>query len=183
MAKTAVFILLCFCAMFAAAAFGAVHNQISFTIGASYFYDVKFAQFAIEPMFHNRIGAALVGALASWWMGLLMGLPAFALGAVTQKGRRRFFYAGLRAIGVAITITAIGAFVGLAFGHIADINALVRYLPMIDAFSDPVGFVRAAIMHDASYAGGAIGALAALYVMWRAREGRSTQGEINATSD
>lgn len=182
MAKFAVFILLCFCAMFAAATFGALHNQISFTIGASYFYDVKFSQFAIDPMFRNRIGAALVGALASWWMGLLMGLPAFLLGLFTQKGRRRFFYAGLRAIGVAISVTAIGAFVGLAFGHIADVNALIGYLPMIDAFADPIGFVRAAIMHEASYAGGVIGALAALYVMWRARESRLNQGETHATS-
>lgn len=183
MAKFAVFILLCFCAMFAAAAFGALHNQFSFTIGASYFYDVKFSQFAIDPMFHNRIGAAVVGALASWWMGLLMGLPAFVLGAYTQKGRRRYFYAGMRAIGVAISIAAIGAFIGLAFGHIADINALVGYLPMIDAFSDPIGFVRAAIMHEASYAGGAIGALAALYVMWRARETPTPQGENYETSE
>lgn len=182
MARVAVFIFLCFCAIFAAAAFGIVHNQISFTVGPSYFYDVKFAQFGIDPMFQNRIGASVVGVLASWWMGLIMGIPAFALGAVTQKGRRRYFYAGLRAIGVAVSVAAIGAFIGLAFGHIADINALVGFLPNIDAFSDPMGFVRAAVMHEASYAGGAIGALAALYVMWRARETRSTQGEHNAAS-
>ncbi|MGH1577855.1 hypothetical protein [Planktotalea sp.] len=182
MARVAVLILLCFCAMFAAAAFGALHNQISFTVGASYFYDVKFAQFRIDPVIQNRIGASVVGVLASWWMGPLMGLPAFTLGAFTQKGRRRFFYAGLKAIWVAIAITAITSFVGLAFAHIADVNALVGYLPMIDAFADPIGFVRAAIMHEASYFGGALGALGALYVMWRARETRPQTGEDNATS-
>lgn len=179
MARLAVFILLCFCAMFAAAAFGVLHNQISFTIGASYFYDVKFAQFDIDPVLQNRIGAGVVGALASWWMGLLMGLPAFALGLFTQAGRRRYFHAGLNAIWVATSITGIGAFVGLSFGYIADINTLVGYLPMIDAFSDPIGFVRAAIMHEASYFGGIIGALAALYVMWRERP---KQGNDNATT-
>ncbi|MGB7318801.1 MAG: hypothetical protein WBC85_12620 [Planktotalea sp.] len=169
--------------MFASAAFGALHNQISFTVGASYFYDVKFAQFAIDPMFQNRFGASLVGALASWWMGLVIGIPAFLLGAFTQRGRRRYFYAGLRAIGVALSVAAIGSFVGLAFGHIADINALIGYLPMIDAFSDPIGFVRAAIMHEASYFGGALGGLAALYVMWRAREPRTSQGDPYETSE
>jgi hypothetical protein len=168
--------------MFAAAAFGALHNQISFTIGASYFYDVKFEQFGIDPYLRNHIGASVVGILASWWMGLFMGVPAFLLGAMTQAGRRRYFYAGLRAIGVAVSIAVLGAFVGLAFGHIADINSLVGYLPLVDAFSDPIGFVRAAIMHEASYFGGAIGALAALYVMWRAREPRSEAGENNATT-
>lgn len=180
MARLAVFVLLCFCAMFAAAAFGALHNQISFTIGASYFYDVKFAQFYIDPYLQNRIGAAIVGVLASWWMGLFMGIPAFLLGAITQAGRRRYFYAGLRAIAGALCITALGAFVGLAFGHIADINTLIGYLPMIDAFSDPIGFVRAAIMHEASYFGGALGALAAIYIMWRAAKPHAKTGEYNA---
>ncbi len=168
--------------MFAAAVFGALHNQISFTIGASYFYDVKFAQFGIDPIVQNRISASIVGALASWWMGLLMGLPAFALGYVTQAGRRRYFYAGLKAIWIATSIAAIAAFIGLAFGQIADINTLVGYLPNIDAFSDPEGFVRAAIMHEASYFGGAIGALAALYVIWRERPNNPKQGDTHAST-
>lgn len=182
MARVAVFILLCFCAMFAAALFGALHNQISFSIGPSYFFDVKFAQFSIDPLLRNRIGASVVGILASWWMGPLMGIPAFLLGLFTQKGRRRYFYAGLKALVVAVAITGISAFVGLAFGHIADINTLVGYLPMLDAFSDPEGFVRAAIMHDASYIGGVIGAIGAFYVMWRAREPSAETGENNATT-
>lgn len=54
--------------MFAAAVFGALHNQISFTIGASYFYDVKFAQFGIDPIVQNRISASIVGALAALYV-------------------------------------------------------------------------------------------------------------------
>lgn len=181
MARFAVFVLLCFCAMFTAAAFGALHNQISFSVGASYFYDVKFAQFSIDPVIQNRIGAAVVGILASWWMGLLMGLPAFALGLFTQAGRRRYFYAGIKAIWIATSCAALGSFIGLAYAYIADINTLVGYLPMVDAFSDPIGFVRAAIMHDASYFGGALGALAALYVMWCARDRRGQTGDTYAT--
>lgn len=168
--------------MFASAIFGALHNQISFTIGRSYFYDVKFAQFDLDPVLQNRVGASIVGAFASWCMGLAMGVPAFLLGLFTQAGRRRYFYVGLKTIGVAVSIAAIGAFIGLAFGHIADINTLVGYLPMLDAFSDPEGFVRAALMHEASYFGGIVGALAALYVMWRAREPRAQAGEKDATS-
>ena len=182
MARVAVFILLCFLAAFAAALFGAVHNQISFSIGPSYFYDVKFAQFAIDPLLQNRIGAAVVGALASWWFGILMGLPAFVLGLFTQKGRRRYFYAGLNCIGVALATTAICSFIGLAFAQIADINTLVGYLPLLDAFSDPQQFVRAAIMHEASYFGGAIGALTALYVMWKSKEPTAQTGEDHATT-
>lgn len=162
--------------MFAAAIFGILHNKISFGIGASYFYDVKFA---IDPVLQNRIGAGVVGALAIWWMGLLMGLPTFTLGLFTQAGRRRYFYAGLKSIWIATSIAAIGAFIGLAFDHIADINNLVGYLPNVDAFSDPEGFLRAAVMHEASYFGGVLGALAALYVMWRERP---KKGEYHAST-
>ena len=169
--------------MFAAAAFGALHNQISFTIGASYFFDVKFAQFSIDPILQNRIGASLVGVLASWWMGLAMGLPAFTFGLFTQAGRRRYFHAGLKSIGLATSITAIGSFVGLAFGYIADINTLVGYLPMIDAFSNPIGFVRASIMHEATYFGGAIGALAALYVKGPERPSGLQKGDTHAITN
>jgi len=78
--KPFVFILLCLAAMVAAGIFGVLHNQLSFSVGASYFYDVKFAQFGINPDIPPRIGAAQVGWMASWWMGLAMALPAMLIG-------------------------------------------------------------------------------------------------------
>lgn len=169
MVKAAVFLCLCLASMVTAGLFGALHNQISFTIGASYFYDVKFAQFGIASDLPPRIGAAMVGWMASWWMGLAMGLPAFVLGYIVVRGSRLFLATGLRCIVIALSLTALGAFCGLSYGYLADINSLVTLLPNVDAFSDPEGFIRAALMHDASYIGGAIGALAALWIMWNAR--------------
>lgn len=176
MGKPLSFVLLCLCAILAASLYGALHNQISYTIGASYFYDVKFDQFGVDPALRGRIGASLVGVLASWWMGLAMALPAFSLGLLWIPTAPAYLGAGLTAITAATSVTLLFAFAGLGFAMITDINTLVARLPFLDAFSDPIGFARAAIMHDASYIGGATGALTALWIMWRARPRLPKQG-------
>lgn len=177
MGRIAVFAFLCFAAVIAASLFGALHNQVSFSIGASYFYDVKFTQFQIDRALPPRVGAALVGVLASWWMGLLMGLPAFLLGLWKIQGTRRYFQVGVKSITAGLLSAAAGASCGLAYGAITDLNALVARLPFLDAFSDPAGFARAALMHDASYIGGGLGALIALWITWQARSKPIPQGD------
>lgn len=165
--KPFVFIMLCMLATVIAGFFGALHNQISFSVGPSYFYDVKFNQFDINRDLPPRIGVAQVGWIASWWMGLAMGLPAYLIGFFRCKRGRTLFQHGLAVTGIALAITTIGAFGGLAYGYIADINALVALLPNPDAFSNPEGFIRAALMHNGSYFGGAAGAVIAAFAMWK----------------
>lgn len=165
--KPFVFILLCLAAMVCAGIFGALHNQLSFSVGSSYFYDVKFAQFGINPDLPARIGAAQVGWMASWWMGLGMGLPAFILGYFRTARGKALLAHGLSVIGLAMITAFLGAFCGLAYAFITDINALVANLPNPDAFSNPEGFVRAAMMHNGSYFGGMLGAVVAVISMWR----------------
>lgn len=165
--KPFVFLLLCLTAMVTAGLFGALHNQLSFSVGASYFYDLKFQQFGVAQGMPPRLGAAQVGWMASWWMGLGMGLPAFLIGWFRSVSAQQFLANGLGVIGLALTCAFLGAFCGLAYAYITDLNALVATLPNVDAFSDPEGFVRAAMMHDGSYIGGGVGALVAALAMWR----------------
>lgn len=153
--------------MVAAGLFGALHNQLSFSVGSSYFYDVKFTQFGINPDIPPRLGAAQVGWMASWWMGLFMALPAMLIGLMRAPGPRRYFRLGLELIGLAMCITLLGSFCGLSLAYITDLNALVARLPNLDAFSDPVGFARAGLMHEGTYIGGAVGGLTAAILMWR----------------
>jgi hypothetical protein len=47
-------------ALVVAGCYGALHNQISYTVAPTYFHGHKFVQFGIPPEYHNRIGAALV---------------------------------------------------------------------------------------------------------------------------
>ncbi|SMR81576.1 hypothetical protein SAMN04488030_2046 [Aliiroseovarius halocynthiae] len=133
-----------------AGAYGIVHNQISFTIGPDYFYALKFPQFRIPDLLQSRVGAAYVGWQASWWMGLVIGIPiaVMSLGIPSSAQTRRVF---LRAAMLVVAITFALGLVSLAFDPPMD------HIPVPTAAKDPIGYGRAAMLHDTSYLGGMIG--------------------------
>ena len=145
-----------------AAAYGALHNQVSFTIGPDYFHHLKFAQFGISPGVPDRLGAALVGAFASWWMGLVIGLP-LATAAMFIRAPDR---ARMRAFGIAaLVVLAVTLGLGLASLALPLPPEAAEMLPVPEAAPDPDGFRRAAMLHGVSYLAGIIGLLAGLVVM------------------
>jgi hypothetical protein len=153
-----------------AASYGAIHNQISFSVGPVYFHEFKFIQFGIEPELHNRVGAALVGIRASWWMGLLLGMPIYLL-ALFVRGFVPFLRVFFRAAMITFGVTLL---VGLTFLTIGvgtvDIGNLPKAMNTRDV-SDPVAFAHAGIMHDASYFGGFIGMICGcIYTVIMARK-------------
>jgi hypothetical protein len=170
MGKFPIFFLLLPLAALAAAFFGALHNQLSYSVGPSYFTHFKFQQFNIAEAMPPRFGAALVGVYASWWMGPLIALPAFLFGLFTVPTARTYLAAGLGAIFLVILLTTFGALVGLVGGLVADNTGLLD--PFLTLRDGPTrsDFLRAGFMHDASYIAGAIGALAAFFPMRRARQ-------------
>jgi hypothetical protein len=116
--KAAARIILVVCAAAVAGAYGAVHNQIRYTVSQKYFTRYKFEQFRIGPQFHNRLGAAVVGVRALWWMGVPIGL---VLGSMSwlHAGLLRMLREGLFAfVVVAATALMIGA-LGLGYGLVA----------------------------------------------------------------
>lgn len=169
MSKPLVFCVLLVLAVLSAGAFGMLHNQLSYSVGASYFHDFKFAQFNIPEDIQSRWGAALVGWRASWWMGLVVGLPAFGLGLVWIRKPRLFLYAGISAIGAVVLVSLLAAMLGLLLGMARSAGALDGYVSLPNGVSDPQGFLRAALMHNATYLGGLLGALVAILGMWRIR--------------
>ncbi len=148
--------------------YGALHNQISYSVGPDYFHNLKFLQFRIPDALYGRGGAALVGWKASWWMGLVLGLPIGIVSMLMPTGA-----AQVRAFIWATLIVVISA---LALGS----GSLLFPMPVenYDLFaipgtvSDEAGFVAAAVMHSLSYLGGLIGGVLALILTafwaWRA---------------
>lgn len=70
-----------------AGTYGALHNQVSYTVSPDYFHAFKFRQFAVPAAHRDRWGAALAGWAASWWMGVLIGVPIIAPGVRLPGGR------------------------------------------------------------------------------------------------
>jgi len=83
--KFLIFILLfpIICCM--AGIYGFLHDQISYTVSSEYFTHLKYLQFNIQNNLHNRIGAGLVGVLATWWMGLITGIIIIPIGLIIPK--------------------------------------------------------------------------------------------------
>ncbi len=114
--KFPTFFLLVALAALSAAIFGALHNQLSYSVGPDYFLSFKFPQFGIPEGTSPRFGAAQVGVLASWWMGVLVGLPAFLFGLFTVPNARSYLAAGIGAIGLVLLLATFAALAGLVGG-------------------------------------------------------------------
>jgi len=155
-----------------AGAYGVLHNQISYTVAPAYFHEFKFRQFGIDPAVQGRIGAGIVGFLASWWMGLVIGLPVY-LGAVCVKGTRAFVAVYIKAAALVIAITLLVGLAALAHSFVTlGPDRLPAWMEGRE-ISTPVAFARAGAMHNANYLGGVIGLGGAwIYTLWRAYAGR-----------
>ncbi len=163
--KLLVLPLIILIATLVAGAFGAVHDQISYTVSEEYFTKFKFIQFQLvdSPM-PDRMKAAVIGFLASWWMGIPIGLFVGAAGLV-QRGWRRMLRVSLCALAVVLVVTLACSVGGLAYGLLKtrDINlAEYRGWFIPENVVSLRRFLCAGYMHNASYLGGALGMIAAI---------------------
>lgn len=151
-----------------AALFGALHDQLSYSVSPEYFTLLKFQQFHLtEWALPLRLKAALVGVLATWWVGLPLGL---ALGLAT----RRWYGAQAQAVfwrllpWLLLAVSG-GALLGLGYGY-WQTNELHQFagkrLPF--GLQDVRGYLMVGIMHKAAYlAAGLVLPFALLLLYWR----------------
>jgi hypothetical protein len=154
-----------FLAVLAAGAYGMAHNQISYTVAPEYFTKFKFRQFdLVDTPLPERVRASLIGFLASWWMGvpigLLVGIAGFA-----QADARQMLRASLGSILVAVMFTLLFGLGGLLYGFVqteqidlADYRGW--FIP--DDVTDLRRFLCAGYMHNSAYLGGVL----AIFVAW-----------------
>jgi hypothetical protein len=147
--------------------YGALHNQISYTISPALFDLYFFPQFDTPLELRNRIGASLVGWQASWWMGLIVGAPILLVGLLIP-GSKAYLTRCLFAFGL---VTATTVIVGLGALVYADST-----LPEHSAID------RAEMMHGGSYLGGFLGILtgSVFLVAERVRIGLATRKQAEA---
>jgi hypothetical protein len=156
MAKLALFPVLLAAACIVAGVFGALHNQISYTVSPDYFFAFKFHQFAIPDDLRNRSGASIVGWHASWWMGLIIGVPVLLIGLILP-GWKSYLTHGLLAF-VVVACTALVVGLGaLAYGYFTISEGALPDYWYPQGVADRVAFARAGNMHNFSYLGGGIG--------------------------
>ena len=149
-----------------AGVYGAVHNQISYTVSPEYFTHFKFQQFGIDGQLPDRIGAAIVGWRAAWWMGIVIGTILIPFGLLI-RGNVQYFWGMLRVFGVVAATTFVVGLVALAIAFatidVEDAGEIVRYGVEIQ---EDVAFARAGMMHNFSYLGGIVGIISGGLAIW-----------------
>ncbi len=158
-----------------AGVYGGLHDQLSFTIAPEYFTRFKYDQFGFEPAWFggHRRTVAVIGFLATWWVGALIGL--FLGGtAFLQPDASSMRKAIVRGVVLTLGVAAMCALVGLAYGWFFLEGPPPGWLLPAEVV-DPHAFLSVGSMHNASYGGGVLGLIIALTDMeWRRNKRKAT---------
>lgn len=168
-----------------AAAFGALHDQVTYSLSPEYYTHLKFDQFEVAGLLQGRLGAALVGVYATWWVGPPIGLVLAPLTAWRQpsveRPLRHALGLAVGAFAVVMGVTAAASGAGFVFGLASEPWLLDNYSPPTGV-TDPAAFLRVGAMHTAAYGGGAVGlAVAAVAQVVAARRERRSKLELART--
>jgi hypothetical protein len=173
MKKAAVLILVIILTPITAGLYGALHDQLSFTISPEYFTKFKFEQFGLDPIWLGgiRLTVAAVGFLATWWTGIFIGLGLGFMGLIFSDYKTM-----LKMIGKAILVTLIFAIIigliGLVYGKIVLSKAVLNwYFP--DNLIDRANFIAVGSLHNFSYLGGLVGLCAGLLYLLIQKKNKS----------
>ena len=148
--------------------YGIVHDQVTARICVEYFTIGHPPVFPTESLTLLGIGW---GVIATWWVGLLLGVP---LAVVARAGRRpkRCTRSLVRPIfGLLLIMGVSAALAGLA-GYVLGRTGAVYLLEPLASLVPPDRhdrFLADAWAHSASYLVGFLGGIVVIVRVWRAR--------------
>src|SRR5205814_10046023 len=113
----------------------------------------KFRQFGfVDTSLPQRVRASMVGFLASWWMGVPIGLLVGAAGFI-HRGHRRMLRVSLWSLLVTVGFTLLFGLCGLLYGYLQTQHTDVgeyRGLFIPDDVTDLRRFLCAGYLHYSS---------------------------------
>jgi hypothetical protein len=160
--------------------YGIMHDQITYSICSEYFTNFKFIQFRISPELREseRLASALVGLLATWWVGVPIGIILGPIGIQSLEWKT-FLTLKMRAIAITFVVAILFGVAGYLLGLIGStatfdkqlhIQHLAGYPEMYEALlqvKDVKGFIVVGYIHTFSYLGGLVGMMIALFYQFR----------------
>ena len=152
----------------AAIAFGIVHDQVTARICVEYFTIGHAPIFGTEDPTLLGIGW---GILATWWVGLILGVP---LAVVARAGKlpKRNAASLVRPIAALMLVSGIGAAIAGVVGWVLASQGTFRLAGRLAEKVPPekhVAFLIDGFAHTASYAVGFAGGLVVIALVWRSR--------------
>ena len=177
MKKIGIFLLFLPAAVLLAGVFGVIHDQISYSVSSEYFTKFKFTQFhLLDSGVPERVRAARVGFLASWWMGIPLGLLCGSAGFVQRSPalmRRALIWSLLVITSFTLTIALAGLVYGWWQTRMIDLASYRGWFIPPDV-RELRRFLCAGYMHNSAYLGGVLSIPAAwlFHLVFRARNPR-----------
>lgn len=148
-----------------ASLFGALHNQISYSVSSEFFKNFLFGNFGVYDweIKNDRILASLVGILGSYWVGLILGIiySVIFLFLKTENNFKNILNAILINIGFAL----VGSFVGYIIGKFISLENSGVFMDFGTQY--PQNYIQAAYMHNGSYYGGIVGLIAGIIYLFK----------------
>ena len=146
--------------------YGILHDQLTYTISPEYYTKFKFYQFGLmdmgnEAIFPNpRIEVSAVGFMATWWMGIPIGLILGLVGLI-HKDHRQMLKVTMKAVLITVIVAFVTGLIGMAYGKLFLADKGVDWsLP--ENLIDTENFISVGSMHNFSYLGGLFGLIAGI---------------------
>ncbi len=146
--------------------YGSIHDQVTYTISPEYFTKFKYVQFGFEAgsFGGSRATVAVIGFLATWWTGLLIGIT-IGFTALIFTDHISMRKAVIKAICLIFIIAILFGCIGFLYGKFyLEKTDVDWWLP--ENLIDKNSFITVGSIHNFSYLGGLIGLfLAILYLL------------------
>jgi hypothetical protein len=160
--------------------FGILHDQVTYSISHEYFTKFKFFQFGLANSDNDgtlpnpRQAVSVVGFLATWWVGIFIGLGLGLTGLIFID-YKKMFKAILIALAITFFITIITSFIGFLYGKLYLTRTGVDWwLP--DNLIDKNSFITVGSIHNFSYLGGFSGlVISIVYLIRKNKTQRSSE--------
>lgn len=163
-----------------AVVYGIVHDQITARLCVEYF------TIGHPPVFDTRSPTLLAvgwGIIATWWVGLLLGVP-LAVAARAGSRPKRDARSLVRPILILLAVMAVCALISGTIGFLLARRGdvfLVEPLSDLIPLEKHAAFLADLWAHSASYLIGFVGGLVVIVSVWRSR-GRTATNELNHRS-
>jgi len=158
-------------AVAAAVAYGIIHDQITSRICVEYFTIGHPPLFTFETQDPTLLGLGW-GIVATWWVGVLLGVPAAAVARIGSWPKRDAHWL-LKPIAVLMAVAACGAILaGFAGWWLASRKIVFLVGPIADAVPPErhVPFLIDGFAHSGSYGFGFVGGLVLMAYIFRSRQ-------------
>jgi len=154
--------------MLAAVCYGILHDQITARVCVEYFTVGHPPVFATEDPTLLGIGW---GIIASWWVGLLLGIPLAVVACVGSRPRRSVGSL-VRPVVYLLLVTGVCAWTAGVAGWLLASTGMVALVGPIAHILPPdrhIPYIAVKWAHSTSYLVGTIGGMIVILLVWRWR--------------